>query len=243
MNRIILLIVYFSLIVNLFAQENEAFEPNKLFDVSLNLNYVTGAKVFLYPRASDPDIRNLYYSFEGFLSYSFEIKANVYNGYLYVGISTEYLKAAENIYSVRALVNNLPRTLQVEESFNIYPVELMSYYIFPFSRDWYSAYMGAGFGVYYGKYKRKIFDLVSESSLSRFDYGILVNAGVDIFLIDNLYLKFEMKFRDPELEFKNEFAKTQTVVNGNNIQLFEKYFDTKINLDGLNFILGLNYRF
>lgn len=52
-----------------------------------------------------------------------------------------------------------------------------------------------------------------------------------------------MKFRDPELEFKNTFSETQTTVNGTNIQLFEKTFYTKINVDGINLILGLNYRF
>lgn len=241
-------ILYFLLtlvvINNISAQELDYFEySQRQINLSLNLNYITGAKVYLTPRASDPDLRNLYYTFDGFLSYSFEIKANVWNNYVLAGISSEYLRASEILYSVRALVNNFPRTLQVDETFYIYPVEILGYYVFPFSRDWYTAYMGAGLGVYYGKYERKIFNLKSESKISRLDYGILVSAGAEINLIQNLSLKLEMKFRDPELEFKNIFPETQTIVNGNNVQLFEKTFYTKINVDGINLILGLNYRF
>lgn len=234
----------FSILSITYGQENgQLNQQQSLFDVSFNLNYITGAKVFLTPRSSDPDLRNLYYTFDGFTSYSFELKSNVWEQYLFAGISLEYLRASELLYSVRALVNNSPRTLQVEESFYLYPFEIMGYYIFPFSRDWYKAYMGAGIGVYYGKYERKIFTLKSESKISRLDYGILVSAGAEFNLIQNLNLKAEMKFRDPELEFKNTFPETQTTVNGNNIQLFEKTFYTKINVDGINLILGLNYRF
>lgn len=237
------LILISFLTINLFAQELEFTHYSSLLDLSVNLNYNTGAKVYLTPRSADPDLRNLYYSFDGFLSYAFEIKANVWNSTVFIGLGTEYLKTSSFLYSVRGLVNNLPRTFQVEEGFQIYPVEFLAYYIFPFSRDWYRAYMGAGLGIYHGNYFRKIYDLISESKVNRIDYGILVNAGIDLSLINNLSLKLEMKFRDPELEFKNEFPKTETIVNGNRIQLFEKTFYTKINLDGLNFILGLNYRF
>lgn len=244
MKAFLILLITFISIKNTSGQEADYFVYHQnLFDVSFNLNYITGAKVYLTPRASDPDLRNLYYTFDGFWSYSFELKANVWNNYVYAGLSGEYLKASELLYSVRALVNNLPRTLQVEESFYLYPIEIIAYYIFPFSRDWYKAYMGAGFGVYYGKYERKIFNLKSESIISRLDYGILVNVGADINLIHDLSLKIEMKFRDPELEFKNTFPETQTTINGSNVQLFEKTFYTKINVDGINLILGLNYRF
>lgn len=239
----ITLIIIFSFVTNLLSQEILSESEHSLVELNISLNYNTSAKVFLNPKSSDPDIRNLYYTFDGFLSYAFEIKTYLLNNTVFIGIGSEYLQASSLLYSVRGMVNNLPRTLQVEESFQVYPLELMAGYVFPFSSDWYKAYMGAGFGIYYGKYFRKIYDIVSESKLSRLDYGILVNAGVDISLIKNLSLKFEMKFRDPELEFKNEFPKTETIVNGNRIQLFEKIFYTKINLDGLNLILGLNFSF
>lgn len=233
----------FTFLSKLFSQEIFLEQRPSLGELNLNLNYNSSAKVYLTPRSADPELRNLYYTFDGFLSYAIEIKTNLLNNTVYFGIGSEYLQTSSLLYSVRGMINNLPRTLQVEEGFQVYPLELMAGYVFPFSSNWYRAYMGAGFGIYYGKYFRKIFDIVSESKLSRLDYGILVNAGIDFYLIKNLSLKLEMKFRDPELEFKNEFPKTETIVNGNRIQLFEKTFYTKINLDGLNLILGLNFRF
>jgi opacity protein-like surface antigen len=228
----------------LFAQDF-IFNNNErtVLDINFNLNYNTGAKVYLNPKSADSDLRNLYYTFEGFFSYAVELKSNIWNNSIYAGLGTEYLKTSELLYSVRGLVNNLPRTLQVEEGFQLYPLELMIYYIFPFSQDWFEAYMGAGVGVYYGKYFRKIYDLSSTSKVFRLDYGILVNTGMNIHLIKNLSLKLEMKFRDPELEFKNEFSETETMINGDRIQLFEKNFYTKINLDGINLILGMNFKF
>ncbi len=239
-NTLIFILVF---ITNLYSQEIFLESRPSVLEFNLSLNYNSGARVYLNPKSSDPELRNMYYSYDGFLSYAFEINTNLWNNTVYIGIGSEYLKTLSLIYSVRGMVNNLPRTLQVEEGFQVYPIEFITYYIFPFSSDWYKAYMGAGLGVYYGKYFRVIYNLISESKLSRLDYGILVNAGVNFSLIENLALKLEMKFRDPELEFKNEFPKTETIVNGNRIQLFEKTFYTKINLDGLNLILGLNFSF
>ncbi len=224
------------------AQEN-SLELKNYISVTAGINYNSGAKVFLFPRASDPDLRNLYHSFDGFTSYTIDIRANIWNSTIFVGLSTEYLKTSELLYSVRGMINNSITTFQVEEGFYLYPLELSFYYIFPFSSRRYTVYMGSGFGVYYARYFRKIYDLTSSSKVSRLDYGILVNSGVDVSLIGNLNLKLELKFRDPELEFKNEFPKLDTEINGNKILLFEKTFYTKINLDGINMILGLNYRF
>lgn len=238
-----LIIIYCLFSLDAISQETDLIIHNRIGDINFNLNYNSSAKVFLNPKSVDPYISNLYYTFDGFVSYAVEFKFNVWNNTIYIGLGTEYLKTSNLLYSVRGLFNNLPRTFQVDEGFQVLPVELITYYVFPFSKNWYNAYMGAGFGIYYGKYFRKIYDIISNSTLKRLDYGILINTGLDISLIENLSLKFEMKFRDPELEFKNDFPKTETIINGNRIQLFEKSFYTKINLDGLNLILGLNFRF
>lgn len=222
---------------------NGLIHPEKGFSVFAGINYVTSSRVYLMSRSPDPDLRNAYYLTDGFVGYSFEIKGNLLNNSIQIGISSEYLKASQFFYSTRSIVGNLVRTLEVEDVYQLYPLEVILYYIFPFSDDWYTAYMGAGCGIYYGDYSRQIFDIKSKSSVIKIDYGIVVNTGVKFQFFKNLDLRFEMKFRDPELEFKNEYPKTETNINGERILLFEKTFYTKVNIDGLNFLIGLNYKF
>lgn len=213
------------------------------YNLSINYNYITNAKVYLTPRSFDPQLRDNYYIFDDIKSFSLEIKRNIYNNYIYLSIGSEYLEGKENLYSVRALVNNVITTLNVEEGFKMFPIEMIAYYIFPFSTEYFTAYMGSGLGLYYGEYFRKIYDIKSKSILSKVYFGILVNSGIDITLFKNLAIKFEMKFRDPEFDFKNNYPKTQTYFNNDKIQLFEDTFYTKVNIDGVNLILGLTYRF
>lgn len=229
---------------NLFGDDfNGLIHPEKGFSIFAGINYVTSSRVYLMSRSPDPDLRNAYYSTDGFIGYTFELKGNLINNSIQIGLITEYLKTSQFFYSTRAIVNNLVRTLEVEDTYQLYPLELIIYYIFPFSRDWYKAYMGAGAGIYYADYSRQIFDIKSKSTVSKIDYGIVVNTGVKFQIFKNLDLRLEMKFRDPELEFKNEYPKTETNINGERILLFEKTFYTKVNIDGINILLGLNYNF
>lgn len=240
---------YFVLIIlvlfNPLASSGLTFDEisSKSHNINFVLNYNTNSRVFLNPKSPNPEIRNSYYTFENFLSYGFELKTSIYQQIIMLGFSLEYLKADEFLYSVRGLVNFAPRTFKVQESFSIYPIEFCAYYVFPFSGESFNAYMGAGFGVYYGEYKRNIYDITSKSKLSKIDVGILVNSGVDIVLYKNISAKVELRFRDPELEFKNEYDKTETLVNGDKIQLFERVFFTKVNLDGISIITGISLRF
>ncbi len=241
-NKFFLLIIFFS--QNLFADDlNGILHSEKGFSIFAGINYVTASRVYLMSRSPDPDLRNAYYSTEGFIGYTFELKGNIINNSIQAGINTEYLKTSQFFYSTRAIVGNQVRTLEVEDTYQFYPLELIVYYIFPFSRDWYTAYMGAGAGIYYADYSRQIFDIKSKSTITKLDYGIVVNTGIKFRIFQNLDLRLEMKFRDPELEFKNEYPKTETNINGEQILLFEKTFYTKVNIDGLNLLIGLNYNF
>lgn len=222
---------------------NGLIHPEKGFSIFAGINYVTSSRVYLMSRSPDPDLRNAYNSIEGFIGYTLELKGSIINNSIQAGISTEYLKTSQFFYSTRAIVGNQVRTLEVEDTYQFYPLELIIYYIFPFSKDWYTAYMGAGAGIYYADHSRRIFDIKSNSTITKLDYGIVVNTGIKFRIFQDLDLRLEMKFRDPELEFKNEYPKTETNINGERILLFEKTFFTKVNMDGINILVGLNYNF
>ena len=238
---------YIVIIFNLFVFSLHAFSLNEAYkerhNINFILNYNTNSRVFLHPKSSNPEMRNSYHIFDNFLSYGVEVKTNFYRNVVMLGFGVEFLKAQESLYSVRGLVNLVPRTFKVQESFYIFPLEFCAYYVFPFSGESFNAYMGAGFGVYYGEYERKIYDIKSKSKLSKIDVGILVNSGVDFKLHKNFSVKLELRFRDPELEFRNEYERLETVINGEKIQLFEKIFFTKVNVEGISILTGLSLWF
>jgi hypothetical protein len=66
---------------------------------------------------------------------------------------------------------------------------------------------------------------------------------MDYLVFQNFSLKTEMKFRDPQFTVKSAYTKNETVYNGREINLPQSSFDSKINLDGVTFILGAAFHF
>jgi len=62
---------------------------------------------------------------------------------------------------------------------------------------------------------------------------------MDYMIISNIAARFEMKFRNPQYTVTSKYSKPQVTYQGNVIELPENAFDTKIDIDGLTFILGL----
>jgi hypothetical protein len=62
---------------------------------------------------------------------------------------------------------------------------------------------------------------------------------MDYIIVENLSARFEMKFRNPQYTVTSKYSKTEVIYQGNIIQLPENAFDTKVDIDGLTFILGL----
>ena len=66
---------------------------------------------------------------------------------------------------------------------------------------------------------------------------------MEYLVIDRLGLRFEMKFRDPEFKSKSKYDKDIVNYNGNLITILRDTFDTKVNVNGVTFILGAAFYF
>jgi hypothetical protein len=64
---------------------------------------------------------------------------------------------------------------------------------------------------------------------------------MDYMLLDNVSFRFEMKFRDQQYEVRSEYTKTEVIYEGETITLPTDAFETKVNLDGITFVLGIVY--
>jgi len=101
--------------------------------------------------------------------------------------------------------------------------------------------MGGGLGYYYGQFVRKFNEVQIEVVHRNFALGIQVSASMDYIIYKNFSARLEMKFRDPQYNVKSKYSKSEVSYQGNTIQLPEDAFETKVEIDGLTFILGLVY--
>jgi outer membrane protein W len=226
-------IILFLFSVSSFAQFNE----NKL-GIAINAVYTTSAEIFLNPNASDLEIRNKSYALEDILNPGLDIRYRFWQEFI-LGLNVEYISKTANAPNLTAFVGNQVITLEVEDGFRVIPIELTVHYFFPFSTENFKFLMGGGLGYYRGEFIRKFNEVELEVVQRKFALGIHVSASMDYMILDNLSARFEMKFRNPQYNVKSKYTKTEIIYQGNVIQIPDEAFETKVDIDGLTFILGL----
>src|SRR3970040_1075455 len=103
--------------------------------------------------------------------------------------------------------------------------------------------MGGGGGYYFGEHIRKFGDAEVESIERKAAFGIHVSISMEYLLRDNLGLRTEMRFRDPQFNVTSRYTKEQGNYNGTTINLTQNNFSSKINVDGVTFVLGAVFNF
>jgi hypothetical protein len=156
-----------------------------------------------------------------------------------LGLNIEYVRKTANAPNLTAFIGSQVFVFEVEDGLSVIPIELTAHYHFPFSTEDFKFMMGGGLGYYIGEFVRKFQDVDLEITQRKFALGLHVSASMDYIIIENLSARFEMKFRNPQYTVTSKYSKTQVMYQGNAIQLPENAFDTKVDIDGLTFILGL----
>ena len=206
--------------------------------ISLNAVYTTSAQIFLNPNASNLEIRNKSYTLESIWNPGLDFRYRFADKFL-VGLNIEYINKTADAPNLTAFIGNQVVVLEVEDGFRVIPIELTFYYYFPFSTEDFKFQMGGGLGYYYGQFIRNFSDVDLEVVHRNIAVGIQVSASMDYIIHKYLSARFEMKFRDPQYTVKSKYNKLETTYNENIIQLPEDAFETKVDIDGLTFILGL----
>jgi hypothetical protein len=145
--------------------------------------------------------------------------------------------------SLRVFINNTVSTIDIEEGFKLIPVELSLHYLLPFSTESFKFLMGGGGGYYFGEHVRKIGDAEVEAVERESAFGIHVSISMEYLIRDNVGLRTEMKFRDPQFNLTNRYTKEQVNFQGATINLPQNNFSTKINVDGVTFTFGAVFNF
>ena len=206
--------------------------------IAVNAVYTTSAEIFLNPNSSNSEVRNKSFTLENIWNPGLDVRYRFSNEFI-LGLNIEYVRKTANAPNLTAFIGSQVFVFEVEDGLSVIPIELTAHYHFPFSTEDFKFMMGGGLGYYIGEFVRKFQDVDLEITQRKFALGLHVSASMDYIIIENLSARFEMKFRNPQYTVTSKYSKTEVMYQGNAIQLPENAFDTKVDIDGLTFILGL----
>ncbi len=204
--------------------------------------YTTSASIFLNPNASDIVLRNSSFDIEDIFNPGADIRFRVSEP-LILGLSVEYMNITETVLNLNVFLGGSIVTIEVEDGFKLIPIEFTAYYLLPFSTEGFKFLMGGGLGYYNGEFIRKVGEAEVTSVQEENAIGIHVSVSMDYIPINNVAVRFQMKFRDPQFTVTSHYSRTEVEYEGNVIILPEESFETKINVDGITFMLGAAFQF
>lgn len=221
---------------DLYAQYSE-----NSFSISVNANYTTTAKVYNNPNSADINQRNRSVPIEDIYSPSLDIRYRLSQSII-LGLNLEKIEKT-GTGEIVVQTNSGNRVIPITEGFSVIPVEFFIHYLVPFSTETFKFLIGGGTAYYYGSHIRRVGDQEVSNIKREFAYGIQVNISTDYLITDFLSVRGEMKFRDPEFELTSRYNQQSAVYNGQRIFFTREEFDSRINIDGVTFTLGIAFHF
>lgn len=214
----------------------DAFAQEGSFSVALKGNLTTSSRVFTDPNSPDVIERNQYLALEDFFGYGVELRYQIPESNIALGLSADYIRA-KNDRSITIVSTLVP----IEDGYRVVPVELTGYFLIPLSGPTFGVYMGGGVGAYFGNRVYKVGDTDAPTTSTENGYGIHVLGGVSYRFTGWFSLDAEMKFRDLQFKTSNQFV-SSTVIYKDVVVPVEP-LDASIHTDGVVFQLGTVFNF
>lgn len=232
-----LILVFFIVTTQSFSQYN-----GSKFSFGVNTLFTTTSKVFLFPNSSDEILRNTSNHIDNIFDYGVEFRYR-FSEDIILGLNVEYMRATQTGTNITGFIGNSTVALNAEDGFEVIPVELSVYYVLPFSTDNFRFLMGGGWAVYFGNHIRKV-GTVEVNNFSRdFAYGVHVSISMQYLVRPHISIQAGLKFRDPDFRVTSQYTSKSVSIGGRIITFPQSKFDSRINVDGVTFMLGLYYDF
>lgn len=223
-----------TIIIILFLFTSIGFAQNQnTFSIAAYYSYTTSSKLFLQPNSSDPFVRGTHEKLDDLYGYTVEIRYKLLES-IHIGIGSELLEKTIDNHNF-----SLAGRWTVKDGYRMIPIELSLYYLLPFSTSKFNFFMGGGGGVYFGKHIRQLGDVSVELEEIKTGYGIHAIVGMEYFINKYLSVRGQMRFRDAEFEMKNRYSNRIVNYHGNTYLLSSDTFSSKVNVDGVTFMMGL----
>lgn len=231
----ILISILFLPLLSIYAQYG-----NTGLSASLRLNYTTTSRLFLNPNSADRYAANAFEELNNVTSYSLSIRYQL-SELIAVGVNTELIEKTYFGKNVNASSPSGVIRVEVEEGYMIIPVEFNLIFLLPFSTETLKFDMSGGVGFYFGKHIRNFGNAEIQSSIDGIPFGIQVGVGSEYMIFNYLSVRFDMRFRDPEVKFNSRYLSRDVIYKDMNIALPIDSFTTKVNINGVTFGLGVSY--
>lgn len=210
------------------------------FSLAVGFNYTTTSSFFPNPKASDPYIANYFEELKGIIHYSISIRYKL-SSIIALELNSEYMRKTYFDKSVNAISPAGVIRLESKEGYVVIPIELNIVYLLPFSTDLLKFDMSAGIATYLGKHIREFGNVKTETTIESFPFGIQVGVGTEYLITDYLSARFEMRFRDPELNFDTKYVNRSVEYKDMNVYMPVESFKSKVNINGISF--GIRFSF
>lgn len=233
----IIILFTFLLVGDLLSQNS-----NKLFSILAGADYTTSALIFLNPKSSDIIIRNQAFELTDLISPVIDFRYSLSSDVIF-GLSSEYISHSAKGLNQTIIEGSQVRQIEVEDGVLFIPVELSVYYLMPFSSEEFRFTMGGGFGYYFAEHTRNLGTTEIVNTEKNNSIGLLVSVGMEYMIIDNLGIRLDLKFRDPENKISYEYKDSTTIYRGRELQIPQNTYNSKLNLNGISFICGLTFHF
>ena len=232
------LLVFVFLLMGL-GPSNPTHAQERLTSVALSGAFNTSSKLFHHPNDPDDFIRSQFLPLNNIPSAGIDVRHTFEPLHLSLGISLEYITKNESF----TLSVSESQLIPVKDGFTVIPLELSGYIPIPVGNDRIQVYMGGGAGAYFGSRHHSRGSATAPTADRKIGYGIHVLSGLEYVVQSDFLLRIELKFRDVQFETINRFEQTSTIYAGSVVPLEQTPLNSRINIDGMTFSVGVAFRF
>jgi hypothetical protein len=212
--------------------------PERLLSIAVRGTYTTTSKVFYNPDSPSSDLRGQYNGLDNIYGLGIELRYKIPRYSLGLSLSSEYLLTRSEETQFVGFTSP-PRALPVKEGFRLIPIELGANIYIPLGTERANLTMGGGLGAYIGRRYLSVAGVDAIQQNNPISIGIHVETSFDYQVLPGLFARADMRFRDPEFTTESRFAEKATQFGNILIVLPRESFRARINVNGLNFGVGL----
>lgn len=200
-------------------------------------NYITRGKVYPNPTVREYDIRNFSYEEDHHFSPSLTLRYHLSKS-MTLSLRAEYL-TDKNIRKMTVSAMGKTIIAEAEESIMMLPLELTMIYRLPFSSRDIDFQIFGGIGFYPATVRRSVGSITSSAKSVDDFVNILAGIGIEYYLSPEFSLTWRMSFRDAQSLVSSSFNSLEGVYQGAPVSLGGRDFDTRLQMYGTLFSIGL----
>lgn len=206
----------------------------KPYLLSCTGTFTLSSRLFVQPDAREMLLRSQHLALNNIFGFGLDLRRWLDEGSLQIGVSAEYIS---RIHSFSVIVNG--RSVPVSDGYAAVPVEASGYFTIPFSSESVQMHAGGGVGLYFGSRKYYKDGIAAESIDGKPGFGIHVVSGVDVSLWRGVWARGEMKFRSVQYTVTNSFPANSGARSNSITEAERRPFSSRVDIDGMNVVLGL----